>query len=194
MVNTLSHVEIRLYDLKDELSIPGKDLLTRPMADKFVQLVVSKIEETKDTSVAIEFNFGNIGTADTSFIDQLIIVKLPDEMKRRRLPPYGVYLSHLSASTNDNAYSVFGEKGIPILVQKQIGDWDLLGKLETNLASALQLLMKRKEITAVDLKKQMRLEINAASTKLNRLYKMRLATRREEISKRGRMYIYRSVF
>jgi hypothetical protein len=115
-------------------------------------------------------------------------------MKRGALPRLGVFLSDLSASTLDNVASVFDQKKIPILCKQESGDYLLLGHIERNLASVLLQLIKKGKLTAADLKRQRGYDINVASTKLNRLFKLSVATRKEEISTKGREYVYHSLF
>jgi len=185
---------VKLFELKETLGIPGTDLLTRPVADRFVPSVHLLVKGTRATTDSIQFSFRAIGTADTSFIDQLIIVNTLDEMKRGGLPRRGIFLSDLSASTLDNAASVFDQKKIPILCRLGSGNYRLLGHIERNLASVLVQLMKKGKLAAVDLKKQHGYQINVASTKLNRLFNLGLATRKEEISAKGREYVYHKLF
>jgi len=185
---------IKLNDEKDNLGIKGKDLLTRPIADRFVPRVISMLKNMKDESEPVEFSFEEIQTADTSFIDQLIIVKVLESMQKKKLKKLGVFLSGLSPSTHDNAGSVFGKKEIPILVKVNSNKFELFGHLENNLARVLRVLMIRKQLRAVEIRKEQGVDINVASTKLYDLYKKGLATRKEKITEKGREYIYFALF
>jgi hypothetical protein len=185
---------IRLAEEKERLGITGDDLLTRPVARKFVPGVISMLGKVNSISESIEVSFENIKTADTSFIDELLIVNVMEKMKEKKLPRAGFFLSHLSESTLFNASSVFGQKKIPILYRTTGHDFGLLGHLEKHLVGTLKDLMKRRNLRAVDISKNFGLAINVSSTKLNKLYNYGLVVRREEISEKGREYIYSSLF
>jgi len=183
---------LELFDEKEKLGIPATDLLTRPLARKFIPWLGSSLAKCAGSFEFAEFSFKGIDTVDTSFIDELIIVNCLEQMKKRKLDRVPISFSHLSASTLDNARSVFGNKGIPILCWKSREDFELLGHLENKLSRTLRYLIARKECTAVELAKKEGIAINTASNRLLKLYKLSLALRKEVISEKGREYSYYS--
>lgn len=187
-------MQINLFEIKEVLKISGDDLLTRPIAKKFVIETVSKIKAINDPKEGIEFNFEKVKTSDTSFIDELIIVNVLQAMKNHKIARRGIFVTHLSPSTSDNMESVFGQKRIPLLRKKEHRDFDLFGHLEKHLVQLLKSLFVKKNIRAIDVANEYNFTMSVASTKLAKLYQYSLANRVEEISEKGREYSYFSMF
>lgn len=187
-------MQISLFEVKNILGISGGDLLTRPIAKRFVPEVISNIKQIVDASEAIEFNFAGIKTSDTSFIDELIIVHVLEGMKSRKIARRGLYVSHLSPSTLDNMGSVFAQKKIPLLFKREHREFELLGHLEKHLARLLKFLVGKRSLRAVDVANEFDFAMSVASTKLAKLHHLSLANRVEEISEKGREYNYFSLF
>lgn len=185
---------VKLAEEKKTLDIPGEDLLTRPVAKKFVRPLMLYFNESLKKVEALEISFDQVKTADSSFIDELLVRNLFVPMSQDKLKSGGVFLSHLSPSTYDNSRSVFIEKKIPVLVKTAESHFDVLGRLEDNLAETLNYLMSRKITKAVELQRRADIPLNVASTRLHRLNKFGLATRKEEITEKGREFVYYSLF
>ena len=180
----------KIFEEKENLSIPGTNLLTRPLARQFIPWLSSSLAKCAASFEFAEFSFERVDTADTSFLDELLIVNGLEAMKHRKIGRTPISLSHLSASTFDNARSVFGNKKIPVVCWKGREDFELLGHLENKLARTLRHVMTHRECTAVELARKEGIAINTASTRLSKLYKLSIVSRREEISEKGREYIY----
>ncbi|MGD0337612.1 MAG: hypothetical protein ABSB78_02365 [Bacteroidota bacterium] len=184
---------IRLFDIKTQLGIKGNYLLTRPIARQFVQSIHLIIEQQSKNDEPIEFSYEGIQSADTSFIDELIVINILEKMKKKILSHRGILFSHLTPSTLENARSVFLVKKIPITVKESDDKEQLIGHLEQNLKKVLHLLWEKKELKTVDLTKRLHVTKSVASTKLSALYNKHLALRKEEITAKGREYTYFSL-
>lgn len=185
-------MKIRLFDIKEQLKIEGPYLLTRPLARQFIPVVYDIIKGNVDADV-VEFDFKGIQSVDTSFIDELIIVNILKIMRTRSLPHKGVFFSHLTPSSYENAESVFLIQKIAITVKDEDNKEHLIGHLEQNLKKVLGSLWEKKKLRTIDLTKNLHLTKSVASTKLAALHRKFLATREEEISSKGREYTYYSL-
>ena len=212
-------MKIDIMKIKEELGIPGADLLTRLDGQKFYQKLVKRINASSDRLV-VELEFRGIKTLDLSFCDECLAKLIHKDLLGNDFGDCVLIVKDLesvSAIENLNAALdyyrkiccfVFNETPSAEYIYDRVKEklhggigtvnseysYILLGALEKNLMQTLKHIIRHHEVTARTIADSFDLNINTASTRLLKLYQKHLIHRKEEVSSEGRQYIYTSPF
>lgn len=182
-----------LRSLFNVLGLDGQDLLLRSYGSKAFPVIEKALLDTKDgESLTLEFD--GISVMDTSFADETI-VELLVRLTRGVYGDRFLILKDPSPATIDNLEGTIARRkakvglkiALLILQNQQI---KVVGHLEPNLFQAWKLAKVNAGITARQVSDMLKLEINTASTRLAKLYKLRLLSRNEELNASGRQHVY----
>lgn len=187
-------MNLKVLEIIEEIGIKGSDLNSRERGKDIRDKVLNKTRNAKFDVIILDFE--GITSFNSSVADELIVqvTKLAQQNKTGFM--YVVYKNVPKDSLYDLEL-VTGHRKIPCLL---LDDNDLKvvcgGRNQGIENSALDTFLAVKKMgtaTAAQIARLFDLTINAASTRLNNLYKLRLLRREEMITKQGRHYVYKMV-
>ncbi len=184
---------INLAELCKEVNINNPALLiTRENGQKVYSALHKRIKAIKKSDVPIMIIFPKNQLMDVSFVDE-VVIRIGEEIRKGTYGAgQGLILKGLGEDSIKNLDAAIRLQNLKVafLVMRPTGEWDCIGQLEKNLRDTLNLLHEKGHLTALELVKQLGLAINTASTRLKRLYDLRLIGRNFEITEKGLQYIY----
>jgi len=104
-----------------------------------------------------------------------------------------IFLTGLNESQEENIEVALERKGLAAMAERRSGEKVLLGSLNNYLKKTLNLILKKKMLTAKELSEARNLEANTSGTRLLNLHKKRLVKRTEGIREGGRVWIYECI-
>lgn len=126
------------------------------------------------------------------------ILKAIGERSGRTHPSCSVLLRFDTESRDviDSFSLMFRESGRTMLAVHEDEKWEVLGSLTPSERETLEILMKRESITSHELSSLLGIKLNAASTRLKKLYDRDLAARHEVAmeAEGGRKFVYQRLF
>ncbi len=184
---------MKTYDLykllKEELRNGSSDLVTRQSGQVIRERIERDIAEEAEGEV-IALDFSKIGIIDYSCADE-IVAKLISRLINNEYGNRYIVLKGLSDLQKENIEVALERKGLSCLAVLKNTRCMIIGELNNYLKETFELVYDRKKITAKELSKILRLELNTAATRLLNLFKKRLITRTDEQTPDGRVWVYR---
>lgn len=174
-------------------TLDSPDLVTREFGTIAYNIIKCALEEAELDDVLL-LNFDSIRAVDSSFAGASVI-KLLHELVESKLERKHMVATHLTPNVQESIDTTILGYGLKIalLILRDSGDLGYLGHLEPNLEETFHLINARGKLAARELADMKSLEINNASTRLKKLYDLRLIGRTEEISETGRQHLYHPV-
>jgi hypothetical protein len=177
--------------LKEELKNGSSDLVTRQSGQVIRERVEKDIENEKDGEI-IALDFSKVGIIDYSCADE-VVAKLISRLLSGEYGDKYIVLTGLNENQKENIEVALDRKELAVLAQMRDGKQVLLGSLNNYLKETLNLIIKKGKITATDLSKNMKLEMNTSGTRLLNLHKKRLVRRIEKTKNGGRVWVYERI-
>ncbi len=184
---------MKTYDLykllKEELRNGSSDLVTRQSGQVIRERIERDIVREAEGEV-IALDFSKIGIIDYSCADE-IVAKLISRLINGEYGNRYIVLKGLSDLQKENIEVALERKGLSCLAVLKNTRCMIIGELNNYLKETFELVYDRKKITAKELSKLLRLELNTAATRLLNLFKKRLITRTDEQTPEGKVWVYR---
>jgi len=184
---------MKTYDLykllKEELKNGSSDLVTRQSGQVIRERIERDIVREAEGEV-IALDFSKIGIIDYSCADE-IVAKLLSRLLGGEYGDRYIILTGLNENQKENIEVALERKGLPCLALLRNNRYLIIGELNNYLKETFELIYDRKKITAKELSKLLRLELNTAATRLLNLFKKRLITRTDEQTPDGKVWVYR---
>jgi hypothetical protein len=184
---------MKTYDLykllKEELKNGSSDLVTRQSGQVIRERIERDIVREAEGEV-IALDFSKIGIIDYSCADE-IVAKLISRLINGEYGNRYIVLKGLSDLQKENIEVALERKGLSCLALLRNNRYLIIGELNNYLKETFELVYDRKKITAKELSKLLRLELNTAATRLLNLFKKRLITRTDEQTPDGKVWVYR---
>lgn len=174
-------------------ALNSPDLVTREFGTIAYNIVKHALEEVGLDEVLL-LSFDSIRAVDSSFAGASVI-KLLRELVDGKLERKYLVATHLTSNVQESIDTTILGYGLKIalLILRDSGDLGYLGHLEPSLGETFQMINTHGKLAARELADMKSLEINNASTRLKKLYDLRLIDRTEEISETGRQHLYHPV-
>ena len=170
--------------------VPGPDFLLRDYGRRAFPVLEQQLGETRPGE-ALCLDFTGVSVMDTSFGDEAVLelaLGLVDDRYGDRF----LILHEPSPATVENMEGTIARRKAKVaILVKRDGQLGLIGEVEPNLLDAWRRVSSAGTLTARQLADELGLEINTASMRLHKLYRLRLVAREEEVSASGRQHIYR---
>lgn len=176
--------------LASAIGLPTRYFLTREKGEEAHWLLEERLRNTPERC-ALVLVFPPNQVVDASFADESLM-RLGEKLAGGNL---GERVTLLEGLTDDSAHNLEAvirlrrTKLVFLLVDRE-GGWRHVGPLEPSLEEALALAIRRREITAPELARELELALNTANNRLKRLHALRLLWREHEVSEKGLRYIY----
>jgi hypothetical protein len=177
--------------LKEELGNGSSDLVTRPSGQTIRERIERDIEKEENGAV-IALDFSKIGVVDYSCADE-IVAKLISRLLGGEYGERYFILTGLSENQKENIEVALERKDLAVMAEMRDGRKVLLGNLNNYLQETLDLVEKKKKITAGGLSAALKLPANTSGTRLLNLHKKRLVRRFDEIRDGGRVWVYEKI-
>ncbi|MEW6110007.1 MAG: STAS-like domain-containing protein [Nitrospirota bacterium] len=177
--------------LKEELKNGSSDLVTRPSGQVIRERIERYIDKERDGEV-IALDFSKIGVIDYSCADE-IVAKLISRMLGGEYGDKYIILTGLNENQKENIEVALERKDLAVMAEMRDGKKILVGNLNNYLQETLNLISKKKKITASELSAALNLPANTSGTRLLNLYKKRLVRRVDEIKDGGRVWVYEKI-
>ncbi len=171
----------------------GINLVTRPTGKQVRRRLEDRLEPVRDPTTFV-LSFEHVDIIDYSCADE-VFAKVTGRMKQGEYEDAFLLLDQMQESHIENVDIALEKKKLCLLgrANDQNG-WTEIGKLDRYLKDVLDLIGKRRELTAKELAGELGLEHNTASTRLGNLHKARLVVRHHgPIEEGGRLYRYRTL-
>jgi hypothetical protein len=169
----------------------GSDLLTATLGLKALGSLEREVREVPDGGT-LTLDFSGISVMDASFANASVL-ELAARLADGRYGDRYLVLDRPSESTLFNLESAImrrPEANLALLARDGKRTHVITRSMPPNLAQAWALALQERRLTARFVADRLKLEINAASTRLHKLHAARLLARREEVSPAGRQHIY----
>ena len=147
---------------------------------------------TIEEGQALWLNFPADHVVDASFAEESII-RLGRELYEKEFGDRFLRLHGLTADSiiNINAIIKWHNHRVVFLTDHPQERWQIIGRPPgKELLAIFELVKAQDHTTSAELAAALQIAVNAASTQLNRLYRLRLLRRKREVSQRGIEYIY----
>ncbi len=177
--------------LKEELGNGSSDLVTRPSGQAIRERIERDIEKEKNGEV-IALDFSKIGIIDYSCADE-IVAKLISRLLSGEYGDKYIMLTGLNENQKENIEVALERKDLAVVAAMRDGRKILMGNLNNYLQETLDLISKKKKITAGDLSASLKLPANTSGTRLLNLHKKRLVKRIDEVRNGGRVWVYERI-
>lgn len=104
----------------------------------------------------------------------------------------GLRFDAVSRDLTDSLNLLFRETGQTLLAVDEEENWEVLGPMTSSEGQTITILMDRGSVTSVELSSVLGIKLNAASTRLKKLYDQDLAARYESAGEPegGRLFVY----
>jgi hypothetical protein len=176
--------------LATAVGLPTRYFLTREKGEEAYWLLEERLRNTPERC-ALVLVFPPNQVVDASFADESLM-RLGEKLAGGE---FGERVTLLEGLTDNSAHNLEAvirlrrAKRVFLLVDRE-GGWRHVGPLEPSLEETLALAIRRQEITAPDLARELQLALNTANNRLKRLHALRLLWREQEVSEKGLKYIY----
>ncbi len=177
--------------LKEELKNGSSDLVTRPSGQIIRERIERDIEKEENGEV-IALDFSRIGIIDYSCADE-IVAKLVSRLLSGEYGDKYIMLTGLNENQKENIEVALERKDLAVMAEMKDGRKVLMGALNNYLQETLDLISKKKKITAGDLSSSLKLPANTSGTRLLNLHKKRLVKRIDELRNGGRVWVYERI-
>lgn len=177
--------------LTEELKNGSSDLVTRQSGHIIRECIEKAIEKEKNGEV-IALDFSKVGIIDYSCADE-VIAKLISRLLGGEYGDKYILLAGLNDNQKENIEVALERKDLAVMAEMRDGRKIILGNLNNYLKETLELIVKKRKITAKGLSEMMKLEANTSGTRLLNLHKKRLVKRIDEIRDGGRVWVYERI-
>ena len=177
--------------LKEELKNGSNDLVTRPSGQVIRERIEKDVAKEED-GIIIALDFSKIGIIDYSCADE-IVAKLISRLLSNEYGDKYITLTGLNENQKENIEVALERKELAIIAEMREGKKILLGSLNNYLKETLNLILKKRKITAKELSEIMKLEANTSGTRLLNLHKKRLVKRIDETIDGGKVWMYEKI-
>ena len=145
-------------------------------------------------NVVFYINFQEILSIDFSCADELV-GKLVSRLVSNEYGDIFFVLQQLNDNHLENLGVALYRRKVSCLHQRPTLEWQLLGYTRNYLTETLEIVAKRKTITARELSGELDLELTTSSTRLSHLHKAHLVYREQVVvDGGGREYLYHTLF
>lgn len=194
--------ELSLADIARENALIPSILATRLAGKRFWGQLQTRLREP-DADVAIVLSFAGVEIMDASFADE-VFGTLAVRRARKELSFGPIILVDANETCIENlkmALETRADRESPererlrncVLPMLKDDEMTLIGKFEDHVLQSFELLSKHKTLTARDLADVLKLNLNAASTRLKTLADLGLARRIEIRDAQGKQFIYHTL-
>lgn len=187
--------EVRLVRLLGSASRGARGLWDRSRAREVRLRLEDWIarEKPSDGPWILALDFSGTGPIDFSGADELV-AKLLARVLGGEFGEAFFLVQRLTENHRENLQVALERKGLPLLDETRAG-LSVLGTLLPYLEETLDRVSRAKGLTARELARALRLEMNTASTRLINLFQKRLVIRKEVENRkeRGREFQYRAL-
>lgn len=177
--------------LKEELRNGSSDLVTRHSGQLIRERIEKDLLNEKDGTL-IALDFSGIGIIDYSCADE-IVAKVISRLVNNEYGEKFLILKGLNETQKENIEVALERKDLSALAIMRDGKEAIIGSLNNYLKETFEIIKKKGKITARELSRRLKLELNTASTRLLNLYKKRLIKRTDEQTSQGKVLVYRSI-
>ena len=177
--------------LKEELKNGSNDLVTRPSGQVIRERIERDVAKEED-GVIIALDFSKIGVIDYSCADE-IVAKLVSRLLSNEYGDRYIVLSGLNENQKENIEVALERKDLAVMAEMKNGQKVIIGSLNNYLKETLNLILKKRKITAKELSECMKLEANTSGTRLLNLHKKRLVKRMDELASGGKVWVYEKI-
>ena len=177
--------------LKEELKNGSNDLVTRQSGQVIRERIERDIAQEEDGEI-ISLDFSKIGIIDYSCADE-IVAKLISRLLSGEYGDRYIVLAGLNENQKENIEVALEKKDLAVIAEMRNGKKILLGSLNNYLKETLNLILKKRKITAKELSECMKLEANTSGTRLLNLHKKRLVKRIDETIDGGKVWMYEKI-
>lgn len=195
-------IVIRLADIAREITSFPSLLATRLAGKRFWEQLQKCLREP-DADTVITLSFAGVDVMDASFADE-VFGTLAARRARKDVTFGPVILMEANETCVENLKMALETRAdrespdrerlrncvLPMLKDDEIM---LIGKFEDHVLHSFELLSKHKTLTARDLSDVLKLNLNAASTRLKTLADLGLARRIEIRDAQGKQFVYHSL-
>lgn len=195
-------IVLRLADIAREITSFPSLLATRLAGKRFWEQLQTRLCEP-DTGVVTVLSFAGVEVMDASFADE-VFGTLAARRARKDVSFGPVMLVDANETCIENlkmALETRADRESPeqerlrncVLPVFKDDSMTLIGKFEDHVLQSFELLSKHKTLTARDLSDVLKLNLNAASTRLKTLADLGLARRIEIRDTQGKQFIYHTL-
>jgi hypothetical protein len=195
-------IALSLTDIAREITPFPSLLATRLAGKRFWGQLQAHLGET-DTGEVIVLSFDGVEVMDASFADE-VFGTLASRRARKNVSFGPVILVDVNETCVENlkmALETRADREAPeyerlrncVLPVLKAGEMAIIGKFEDHVLQSFTLLSKHKTFTARDLSDVLKLNLNAASTRLKTLADLGLALRTEIRDAQGKQFIYHTL-
>lgn len=196
-------IVLRLIDIAREITPFPSLLATRLAGKRFWEQLQTRLRET-DTDVVTVLSFADVEVMDASFADE-VFGTLAAQRARKDVTFGPIMLVDANETCIENLKMALETRAdrespeqerlrncvLPILIKND--EITLIGKFEDHVLQSFGLLSKHKTLTARSLSDVLKLNLNAASTRLKTLVDLGLALRTEIRDAQGKQFVYHSL-
>lgn len=195
-------IVLSLADIAREITSFPSLLATRLAGKRFWEQLQTRLREP-DTDAVIVLSFASVEVMDASFADE-VFGTLAALRARKDVSFSPVLLMDANETCIENlkmALETRADRESPdrerlrncVLPMLKGDEMTLIGKFEDHVLQSFELLSKHKTLTARDLSDVLKLNLNAASTRLKTLADLGLARRIEIRDTQGKQFIYHTL-
>lgn len=193
---------LSLTDIAREITPIPSLLATRLAGKRFWELLQVRLQESVADAVIV-LSFAGVDVMDASFADE-VFGTLAARRARKDISFGPVILIAANETCIENLKMALGTRAdrespererlrncvLPMLKDEKMV---LIGKFEDHVSQSFELLSKHHTLTARDLADVLKLNLNAASTRLKTLADLGLARRIEIRDAQGKQFVYHSL-
>lgn len=189
----MGDIVVKLVDLLERAGIKSIDLVTRETGKKLLEVIEREFEKCTKKGIWL-IDFQNTGALDYSCADELVCKILSRNVSGEYGQDVFFVVSGLNQNKKENLQVALEKRRLPIIHKVDVEKWEIIGSINNSLRATYDFIIKKKQVTAKDVCDEFNLELNAASMRLNALYKKRIVRRREKnLKEGGRLYIYEPI-
>lgn len=183
---------IKAFDISDRLGIRGA-LTHRQNGIVGMKHVLSLADHQTDVGAAIEIDFSGINTFDVAFLDEFIPGLI---LRFRKTLGRILFVSNLDKELYFALECVLAHRELKrdehiTLLRKHGDDFSLCGsRLEPNLIAAMKITLRCGKVTTRMIADELGIPVNNASTRMKRLFDLRLVGRYTDIDTAGKLHYY----
>jgi DNA-binding MarR family transcriptional regulator len=181
-----------MAQLGSNLGLPERFFVTRDKGEQAYALIKTELEAVPEGEPLV-LAFPPQQLMDASFADESI-VRLGEAISNGEFGQRTLLLRDLTDDTIHNLNAVIQLRHLKLAFlgvgAAKDEDWSVIGQLEPSLYETLEIVARRRRLTAPELSEMLGMAINTASNRLKRLNDVRLIRREYEVSERGLQYLY----
>lgn len=196
-------IVLLLADIAREITSFPSLLATRLLGKRFWEQLQARLREP-DIAVVTVLSFAGVEVMDASFADE-VFATLAAQRARKDISFGPIMLVDANETCIENLKMALETRAdrespdrerlrncvLPLLIKDD--EMTLIGKFEEHVLQSFQSLSEHKTLTARDLSDLLKLNLNAASTRLKTLVDLGLALRTEIRDAQGKQFVYHSL-